>query len=98
MKSDSITVEVAHLGMLSVFSGQSVRVLAPVLIRGEVLLYGRRPQPFAHSLLVGVIVVRLRAVWPTDVVVLVVHASLRLVLRLWVNVVLTVAWRRKSLL
>ena len=63
------------------------------------LLNGRRPHLVAHPLLVGVVVVRLSAVWATDVVVLVVHAILRLVLGLRVDVsVVTSAWRRQGLL
>jgi hypothetical protein len=58
-------------------------------------LHSRRPHFVAHPLLVGVVVVGLSAVWAADVVILVVHAVLRVaVLGLGVDVAVVSGSRR----
>ena len=68
--------------------------------RANHLLHSRCPHLIAHPLLVWVVVVRLGAVGTADVVILIVHAVLRVaVLRLGVYVaVVGSSWRGKSLL
>jgi hypothetical protein len=64
------------------------------------LLHRGRPQVVTHALRVGVVVVGLGAVGAADVVVLVVHAVLRVaILRLRVDIAIVgLSWRGKRLL
>jgi hypothetical protein len=75
----------------SVFQGRS-----EYCHRETHLLDSRSPHAIAHLPLVGVVVIRLGAVGPTDVVVLVVHAVLCLVLGLWVDVAVVLGSRRRE--
>lgn len=60
------------------------------------LLHGGGPHLTAHPLLIRIVVIWLSAVGASDIVVLVVHAVLRVVLRLWVNVAVVCSTRGRN--